>query len=85
MSFEYRELATQIRLGGGEHDKSPCRHQTCRHHTKDDEADCLPCRTTGGPCGSGSCPDDPGHPKDDEHRKTLALLRQQLHDSLAAG
>jgi len=93
MSFEYRELTTQVFAGAGEQlPCAGCQTTGCGGGTKDDcgnksdEPDCVPCQTTG--CDTNSCRPrgrDREGPGEGEHRKALGLLREQLRDALAAG
>lgn len=86
MTFEYRELGTQVLLNAGEREGTPCQGQT----RDDDDDDCAPCGTTEcqqgteNPCHEGVT-FKPNLPDKDEYRKALALLRHQLQDTLAAG
>jgi hypothetical protein len=57
-----------------------CGEKTCRHGTVEDD-DCEPCSTTKGPCDTNTCTEG----SEDDYRKALGLLRQQLRDTLAAG
>src|SRR5262245_44820703 len=101
MSFEYRELTTQVFLNAGK-DKpecSPC--NTCGTTTldtqsdgcdEDDDLECSPCNTCGtttldtDSVGCDKDDDDPGRGKGKGgDRQALGLLRQQLRDTLAAG
>ncbi len=85
MSFEYRELTTQVFLNATDAEESPCRQVSCRQTDEDDD-NCVICATTGKPCQTGTCNEDPDEKDyEGEGLKTLALLRQQLRDNLAAG
>jgi hypothetical protein len=85
MTFEYRELGTQILFSGDP--EPPCQGATCAEQTRDDEV-CDPCgttecqETTENPCQPTFKPEEPGK---DDYRQALAVLRQQLHESLSAG
>ncbi len=97
MSFEYRELTTQIFFNAGERSPGHCDYKTKREDDDDDDQGC--------PCASsltGACPclDQTQQPqctdctdvtegkrdKDkDKEREALAFLRQQLREAVAAG
>jgi hypothetical protein len=84
MSFEYRELGTQVYFGG-KGDKSPCKNNTCGKKTsKDKDDDCCAntCGTTTLDQPSDNCPQKR---QAAEYQEGLSLLRQQLRDNLAAG
>ena len=90
MSFEYRELTTQVFANAGEGDKPPCQNQTCQNQTCPNNTRQIECCVTCGTttkCDTNSCvaPRPPEHPEHGEHRKTLGVLHQQLRDALAAG
>jgi hypothetical protein len=76
MSFEYRELTTNVLL-------------KARKKKKDDDDDecndCDTCGTTTLDQPSDNCKDDDKDQGENETRQTLGLLRQQLRDTLAAG
>jgi hypothetical protein len=81
MTFEYRELSSQVSLNPRNEEEPKCRHASCRDKTRDDDADdCRDCSTTEDQ-PTDNCPPQPD---DRGHNKALALLRQQLRDTLVA-
>ena len=81
MTFEYRELSTQVVFQVGEEDNSPCHGASHRDDDDGDDDDCENCSTTQEP-QTNNCPGKPG---DRDEWKALAELRQQLHEALSAG
>jgi len=82
MSFEYRELSTQVFLnagGGG--------NQGGDDQGDDNQADCCgnTCGTTTIEFPTDNCGDQGDQGDQGGNRKALSLLRQQLRDTLAAG
>jgi hypothetical protein len=99
MGFDYRELANQIPSNGPESEAAKLGCEQCsttKPHREDDTALRNPlglaalhrqlavaCCVTCGPTTKVDSP--PEWSEHGEHRKTLAVLRQQLRDALAAG
>ena len=94
MSFEYRELSSQVFLQGEKGDKSPCRgascnlgSRECRGNTGDEDECCAEtCDTTTQVRDSIGCPEDDREKRyAAEYREGLSQLHQQLRDRLEVG
>lgn len=95
MSFKSRDLMVKLsgrgQEGCGEHTKPPHDCGECTHHTQgcgqcthvtDDDMDCTPTDFQTNTCQG--CEEHPHHRKREAFSGTLALLRQQLRETLAS-